>query len=57
MECKNGGNKASFSPLLTFFTKDDVVASLSSNPAKNSKNYLLEPQQLRKGETLGACVK
>ena len=56
MECKNGVNKVSFLPLMTIFTKVVVVASLSSNPTKNTKNQPLEPQLLREGETLGACV-
>ena len=56
MECKNGVNKASFLPLLIFFTKVGVVGSLSSKLAKNTKNKPLALQFQEEGETLGVDV-
>ena len=56
MECKNGVNKVSFLPLMIFFTKVEVVGSLSSKPAKNTKNKPLALQFQEEGETLGVDV-
>ena len=56
MECKNGVKRASFLPLMTFFNKDDVLASLSTKPASKLQNRPLDPQEPNEGETLGVGV-
>ena len=53
MECKNGVKMISFLPLMTTFTKVDVVASLSTKPAPKLQNKPLDLQEPKEGETLG----
>ena len=43
MECKNGVKRELVSYPWSLFNKDDVLASLSSKPVKNTKNQPLGP--------------